>query len=71
MDSVTEALIKDFSEFVIIQAKSSSSFDGAAIIALGDNLVKEVFAPSQQLPMNDDVKRLIEIKERISKMLRN
>ena len=52
-------------EFIIIQAKSSSSFDGAALIALGDNLVNEVFAPTQKLPVNDDVKRLIEIKERI------
>ncbi|MFW7270277.1 AIPR family protein [Gluconacetobacter sp. Hr-1-5] len=52
-------------EFIIIQAKSSSSFDGAAIIALGDNLVNEVFSDSQKLPVNDEVKRLIEIKERI------
>jgi hypothetical protein len=52
-------------EIIIIQAKSSPSFDGAAIIALGDNLVNEVFAPTQKLPVNDDVKRLIEIKERI------
>ncbi len=54
-------------EFVIMQAKSSSSFDGAAIIALGDNLVNEVFASVQKLPINDDVKRLVEIKERILK----
>ena len=52
-------------EFIVIQAKSSSSFDGAALIALGDNLVNEVFASAQNLPVNDDVKRLIEIKERI------
>jgi hypothetical protein len=52
-------------EFIIVQAKSSSSFDGAALIALGDNLVNEVFSPAQKLPVNDDVKRLIEIKERI------
>jgi hypothetical protein len=52
-------------EFIIIQAKSSSSFDGAALIALGDNLVNEVFASEQKLPMNDDVKRLVEIKDRI------
>lgn len=52
-------------EFIIVQAKSSSSFDGAALIALGDNLVKEIFSSDQNLPMNDDVKRLIEIKERI------
>lgn len=52
-------------EFVIVQAKSSSSFDGAAIIALGDNLVKEIFASTRGLPANDEVKRLIEIKERI------
>lgn len=54
-------------EFIIVQAKSSSSFDGAAIIALGDNLVNEVFSTSQKLPVNGDVKRLIEIKERIFK----
>jgi hypothetical protein len=52
-------------EFIIVQAKSSSSFDGAAIIALGDNLVNEVFSDSQKLPVNDEVKKLIEIKERI------
>lgn len=52
-------------EFIIIQAKSSNSFDGAAIIALGDNLVNEVFAQSQKLPVNSDIKRLIEIKDRI------
>jgi len=52
-------------EFIIIQAKSSSSFDGAAIIALGDNLVNEVFSATQKLPVNIDVKRLIEIKDRI------
>lgn len=52
-------------EFIIIQAKSSASFDGAAIIALGDNLVNEVFSTSQKLPVNGDVKRLIQIKERI------
>ncbi|MHA7968269.1 AIPR family protein [Rhizobium sp. CAU 1783] len=54
-------------EFIIIQAKSSSNFDGAAIIALGDNLVNEVFSPTQKLPVNDEVKRLIEIKDRILK----
>ncbi|KQO75292.1 hypothetical protein ASF29_12825 [Rhizobium sp. Leaf262] len=54
-------------EFIIIQAKSSSSFDGAAIIALGDNLVNEVFSSTQKLPFNSDVKRLIEIKDRILK----
>lgn len=52
-------------EFIIIQAKSSSSFDGAALIALGDNLVNEVFSPTQKLPVNEDVKRLLEIKDRI------
>jgi hypothetical protein len=52
-------------EFIIIQAKSSSNFDGAAIIALGDNLVNEVFSTKQKLPVNDEVKRLIEIKDRI------
>lgn len=54
-------------EFIIVQAKSSSSFDGSAIIALGDNLVKEVFADKQNLPFNDDIKKLIEIKERVYK----
>lgn len=52
-------------EFIIVQAKSSSSFDGAAIIALGDNLVNEVFSDNQKLPVNDEVRKLIEIKERI------
>ena len=52
-------------EFLILQAKTSSSFDGAAVLALGDNLVKEVFAEKQSLPFNDDIKRLIEIKEKV------
>ncbi|WP_082925564.1 AIPR family protein [Erythrobacter neustonensis] len=54
-------------EFIIVQAKSSSSFDGSAIIALGDNLVNEVFADEQNLPFNDDIKKLIEIKQRVYK----
>lgn len=52
-------------EFIIVQAKSASSFDGAAIIALGDNLINEVFSSTQKLPVNDEVKKLIEIKDRI------
>lgn len=52
-------------EFLILQAKSSSSFNGAEIIALGDNLTKEIFAENQSLPMNDEIKRFIEIKNRI------
>ncbi|MCY6380530.1 AIPR family protein [Hoeflea prorocentri] len=52
-------------EFIIIQAKSSDSFDGAAILALGDNLAKEVFSESPNLPVNDDVRRFMEIKNRV------
>lgn len=52
-------------EFIIVQAKTSSSFDGAALIALGDNLRNQVFAEAQSLPVNPEVKRLISIKERI------
>lgn len=52
-------------EFILIQAKTSSSFDGAAIISLGDNVAKEIFATKQSLPVNDEVKRLIEIKDRV------
>ncbi|MCZ7854248.1 AIPR family protein [Agrobacterium salinitolerans] len=52
-------------EFIIVQAKTSSNFDGAAIIALGDNLAKQVFADVQTMPVNEDVKRLIEIKDAI------
>ncbi len=52
-------------EFLILQAKSASNFDGAAVLALGDNLVKEIFAEKQTLPINDDIKRLIEIKEKV------
>lgn len=52
-------------EFLILQAKTSSSFDGAAVLALGDNLVKEIFAERQSLPFNDDIKRLIEIRDRV------
>ena len=54
-------------EFIIIQAKTSSSFDGAALIALGDNLVNEVFSEIQTMPVNEDVQRLIDIKERVYK----
>jgi hypothetical protein len=52
-------------EFLIIQAKTSSNFDGAQVMALGDNLVHEIFAETQQAPINDDIKRFIEIKDRI------
>ncbi|WP_394688237.1 AIPR family protein [Hoeflea sp.] len=52
-------------EFIIIQAKTTSKFDGAAMIALGDNLAKQVFADKQTMPANDDIKRLVEIKESI------
>lgn len=52
-------------EFLILQAKSSNSFDGAAILALGDNLVNAIFAETTTMPMNDDIKRLIEIKNRV------
>lgn len=52
-------------EFLVLQAKTSSGFDGAAMLALGDNLLKEVFADSLSLPANGDIKRFIKIKEKI------
>ncbi|MGK7663402.1 MULTISPECIES: AIPR family protein [unclassified Marinovum] len=52
-------------EFLVLQAKTASNFDGAAILALGDNLVKEVFSENQTLPYNEDLDRLIKIKERV------
>lgn len=52
-------------EFIVIQAKTSSSFDGAALIALGDNLRNQVFADVQTMPVNDDMRRFIEIKNKI------
>ena len=52
-------------EFLIIQAKTSSNFDGAQVMALGDNLVNEVFAEDRKAAVNDDVMRFIEIKNRI------
>lgn len=52
-------------EFIIVQAKTSSSFDGAALISLGENLVKQVFNDIQSVPVNDQIKNLIAIKERI------
>lgn len=52
-------------EFLIVQAKSSESFDGAEILALGDNLVKEVFSENTLLPINDEIKRFLEIKRSI------
>jgi hypothetical protein len=54
-------------EFIIVQAKTSSSFDGAALIALGDNLRNQVFSETQTLPVNREVRRLIEIKDRVLK----
>jgi hypothetical protein len=54
-------------EFIVIQAKTSSSFDGAALIVLGDNLRNQVFANTQTMPVNDDVKRFIAIKDSIYK----
>ena len=54
-------------EFIVIQAKTSSSFDGAALIVLGDNLRNQVFANAQTMPVNDDIKRFISIKDRIYK----
>lgn len=52
-------------EFLIVQAKTSSNFEGAEIMALGDNMLHQVFAESQSVAINDDVKRFIEIKDRI------
>lgn len=52
-------------EFIVIQAKTSSSFDGAALIALGDNLKNQVFSDNQTVPVNDEVKKLIDIKNRV------
>jgi hypothetical protein len=52
-------------EFIIIQEKTSSNFEGAAIISLGENLAKQVFCDTQSAPINNDVKTLVEIKERI------
>lgn len=54
-------------EFIVIQAKTSSSFDGAALIALGDNLRNQVLSETQTLPVNEEVRRLINIKDRILK----
>lgn len=54
-------------EFIIVQAKTSSSFNGAELLALGDNLVNEVFSDTQKMPANKDVSRLIAIKDRIFK----
>ena len=54
-------------EFIVIQSKTSSNFDGAALIALGDNLKNQIFADTQTLPVNNEVRRLIEIKERVLK----
>ena len=52
-------------EFVIVQAKTSSKFNGKEITTLGANLADQIFAENQTVPMSDDVKRLIAIKERI------
>lgn len=54
-------------EFIIVQAKMASNFDGAAITALGANLTNQVFAEKQSVGMNGDVKRLVTIKERVYK----
>lgn len=52
-------------EFVIVQAKMASNFDGAALIALGDNLANQIFAETQTMPVNEDINRLVEIKNRV------
>ena len=52
-------------EFIVIQAKTADRFDGAALIALGDNLKNQVFAEVQTMPVNEDVRRFIQIKERV------
>jgi hypothetical protein len=52
-------------EFIVIQAKTADRFDGAALIALGDNLKNQVFAEIQTMPVNEDVRRFIQIKERV------
>jgi AIPR protein len=43
-------------KIVIIQARSSSNFDGATITDLAANLCEGLFAPKTTLPMNEDIK---------------
>ena len=50
-------------EFVIVQAKTSSKFNSKDMIALGDNLANVIFAEDPTAPMNDDLKRLVDIKK--------
>ncbi|MGU3546665.1 AIPR family protein [Methylobacterium sp. A52T] len=52
-------------EFVFIQAKRSSHFEGSALLALGDNLRNAIFNDEPGLPVSDDIKRLIEIRRRV------
>ena len=52
-------------EFVIVQAKKSSKFNGQEMTALGENLADVIFAEDQTTQMNDDLKRLVDIKKNI------
>lgn len=52
-------------EFIIVQAKTASKFEGALIGALGDNLANQVFSKKQTMPVNQDVARLIKIQTTI------
>lgn len=54
-------------EYIVIQAKTSSNFDGAAMIALGNNLRNQIFAENQSMPMNRDVENLVSIKNAINR----
>ncbi len=52
-------------EFVIVQAKRSAKFEGAAFMALGDNIANTVFGSEIGLPVNDEIVRLLAIRERV------
>lgn len=52
-------------EFIFVQAKRSSEFDSAKIIALFQNLKCTVFGQDRTPPHNDDVKSLLSLIDRI------
>ncbi|WP_168077554.1 AIPR family protein [Caulobacter sp. SSI4214] len=54
-------------EFIFVQAKRTSGFDGAAMMALGQHLLGAIFTKSTSPPMSPDLKRRVAIIDEIYK----
>lgn len=52
-------------EFVFVQAKTSSNFDGSRFSSFCDNVRAEFFSDNGTMPVNDDVAAAMDIKTRI------